>query len=337
MKKKKYYIICLAIVMSLMFSVAAEAAEQTARLKTCLQTDYMYYATTISALNDKQASDKNGFEDNFDDKYVVVLGEIKADSISKNYKSVTLYDKTGKSCTIDTSSIVDTIKGLSVGKKIAIYGKIAVTGIKSDSYEIAAKKIKVSPTEDFETGSYVFYADYAYKGTQVSDLTTDGRVRYYIPKSWKDTYVSAPLTNNGVKGYQYFLNALEPQNQEQPEVFYIFYFENETYLEKVPKDASNGDNKDIEAQIVKNILEQLDDESFKVKITDIDDANGTGMDYYTTPYRAKNGNDYRLEFIFRPDKKGITCMLYLYYPKEGAVRHVQDVAYLIETMQVNNE
>ena len=322
--------------MSLMFCIEADAAGQTARLKTCLQTDYLYYATSISNLNSAQGKDKDEFKDNYDNRYVAIMGDIRSDSISKNYRNVILYETTGSKCKVDTSSIVDTIKELSSGQTIMIYGKLSVTGLKGNSYEISAKRIKVSPEKDFTPGSYVFYEDTSYNGVQVSDLTLDGRVKYFTPQSWSGKYISASLTNNGVKGYQYFLNTLDPQNAEYPEIFYIFYFENETYLEKPPKKATDGDNEDIEVQIVKNILQQTDD-SYKVKISDINDANGTKMDYFMTSYRPKDGRDYRLEFIFRPDKKGITCMLYLYYPKEGAVRHVKDVAYLVETMQVNDD
>ncbi len=50
-------------------------------------------------------------------------------------------------------------------------------------------------------------------------------------------------------------------------------------------------------------------------------------------YDSKDGNDYRLEFLFKPDQKGIVCMLYLYFPKEGEVVHTQDVAYVVMTME----
>ena len=72
---------------------------------------------------------------------------------------------------------------------------------------------------------------------------------------------------------------------------------------------------------------------FKINISDIKDSNGTEFDYFATTYRPKDGNDYRLEFVFRPEEKGIICMLYLYYPKESAVKHVDDVIYVLETME----
>ena len=85
--------------------------------------------------------------------------------------------------------------------------------------------------------------------------------------------------------------------------------------------------------IVRNILEELD-EKFMIKMEEFKDPSGTQIDYFSTTYRPKDRHDYRLEFMFRPGKKGITCMLYLYYPSDIAVNHLREVAYLVETLSV---
>ena len=157
---------------------------------------------------------------------------------------------------------------------------------------------------------------------------------YNIPSSWSDKKVCSALTNNDVKGYQYYLNALPPYDTKKPEIFYIFYFENERYLEKPPKNANDGDNEYIEEAIVRNILQQFDEET-KINVDDIKDFKGTEYDYFSKMIRV-GGIDYRAEFVFIPDNAGITCMMYLYFPSESSVHHTEEVAYVVETMKVNN-
>ena len=149
---------------------------------------------------------------------------------------------------------------------------------------------------------------------------------------------SSPLTNNGVKGYQYSLNAISPvdkDSMEYPELFCIFYFINETYLKETLSKPTEWDIESIEKEIIKNIVPGLD-ENYRIDIDDISLHNGEEADYSTLTYKPKDGKGYRLEFVFRPDEKGITCMLYLYYPTDNAVRHTKEVAYVVETMKVSH-
>ena len=62
-------------------------------------------------------------------------------------------------------------------------------------------------------------------------------------------------------------------------------------------------------------------------------SDGKKFDYCSTVYKPADGNDYRLEFLFKHDSKGFVCMLYLYYPNDYAVNHLQDVAYVVQTLQ----
>lgn len=175
-------------------------------------------------------------------------------------------------------------------------------------------------------------SDSVYKGRELTDMCSDGHVSIKVPESFMDDYVVSRLTNNGISGYQFALNALDPVNTEYPEMFYCFYFDYETYLDKPPAKPTDGDNEDIEKVIMKNILTGLED-TFRYKVTDITAANGVEYDYSSVTYRPADNNDYRLEFTFKPDSTGIVCMLYLYFPKAGAVNHLDEVTYAVESVR----
>jgi len=342
---KKIVILCATVLLSLLviaFGNSADAKDRAPKLKECLQSDYMYYAKSISQLNSGIATDSTQFKDEYDGRYVVLSGELYVKEISNNKKEIKIEDKSGNVCTIDTSStdVKSTVDSLALNQQIAVYGKISVRGWKKDSFVLVAKKI-TDRHAAFADGSYVFATDEthrAYKGKLIGDLANDKSVSYYVPEDWDNQYVKSTLVHReGEKGtdrtigYQFFLNAIPPQNIEYSEIFYIFYFNYETYLENVPSNLSDGNKKAIEEKIINNILQNSGKNS-KIKVETIKDANGTKLDYCSTVYSSTSG-EYRLEFLFRPNQNGITCMLYLYFPHDSAVNHVRDVAFLIETMQ----
>ena len=141
-----------------------------------------------------------------------------------------------------------------------------------------------------------------------------------------------------MNGYQFFLHAIEPQDLEYPEIFYIFYFNYDQYLDAPPLKPTSGDHRDLEAVVLKNILQKLsgkfdiDIESIKIQknYTDKD----MKFDYCQTTYKPADGREYRLEFVFKPDNNGLVCMLYLYYPMYNTTNHIEEVSYVISS--VNN-
>ena len=317
-------------------TVVVHAKEQTARLKTSLENDTLYQVVSIGNLN-KNMSDSSALSTLFNYDNVVVIGSVDKDVKSKEGKLFSLHDlrDSKKSCQIDSSAnnLKDIVNTLSEGDQIIVFGTPSVAGITTGSYEIDATKIIPSPSAKQKNADHIFYDGTAFQGTLVDDLNSKKTVQYYIPKTWQEKYICTPLTNNGIKGYQYSLNALSPINTEYPETFSIFYFINETYLEKPLENASESDNEAVEKEIIKNIVPGLDKDA-KIRIEDLSLPNGE-IDYYSNNYRPKDGKDYRLEFTFIPDNKGITCMLYLYYPTEEAVNHTKEVSYLIKTIQVS--
>lgn len=331
--KKKKFLIAFVLLLAFGFGIAAYAVDWTAQLKTFMQSEKTYYSTSVETLSRLQNSEKGSFKTGYGDKYVVVTGSIAADSVASTRREMNIYDYGVKAKVTLADNALQTIAGrLQAGDRVTVYGQLKIKGWNDDSFEIAADHIDVNGYY-VPYDSYVFYGSSSMNGTLIDNLTKDGHIGFAVPKTWTEEFVMTPLTNNGISGYQFSLNAISPQNTAYPENFYIFYFDYKTYLDYPPSSPTKGDRHDIEELVIKNIVDSLGDD-FDVDVEDFRASDGNEYDYYLTKYRPKDGNDYRLEFIFVPDgNKGFVCMLYLYFPKEGESSHVREVAYTIGTIK----
>lgn len=322
----KRFMACLLVVMIFVFNTSVGAAEKTARLRNYLETVHMYQVFPIDFITNMAADSPSRFKANYDDKYIAFTGQIKFGSVADNRKSVKVYGPSNY-IEVDTSeqSVKITAGTLKVGDTVTVYGQV-------DGTEVDAEYILVNPEFTLPSLKYVFYPDNVIEDENVTDLTADGHVSFGIPSDWKDEYVMGRLTNNGINGYQFFLNAISPQNLNYAENFYIFYFTYETYLNPVKKNPDSADIEDIEELVIKNILGALSGD-FKLDVQGIKLQDGTKLDYCTTVYKPAEGDAYRLEFVFKHDSTGFVCMLYLYFPYDGAVNHLSEVAYLINSIK----
>ncbi len=174
---------------------------------------------------------------------------------------------------------------------------------------------------------------------------SNGKVTYSVPAAWDNANVRQKLaktaSDKGFEGEQFFLNAVSPETREDTrnvEVFNIFYFVNNTYLKEPPSKPGNSYIKKVEKEIVKNITgsdEKVSIQEIK-KIPDLSSPK-VPVHYCNTTYETADHISYRLEFFFRPDNEGITCMLYLYYPGAKSHPHVKDAAFLMKTMKIQSE
>ena len=320
---KKIGIKIIAVFMAILTFVSGAsvgAAEKTARLRDCLENDHMYFVLTPDVLGKTSLKTR-------DDKFIAFTGTIKYSSVNaSNHKEITVYgDSTGVQVDTNFPSVINMVSQLKLGDRVTVYGQV-------DGSEVDAEHLVINPEKAPEILSYVFYPDKAYDEVTVTDLARDGHVSFRLPASWDNEYVKGRLTNNDVNGYQFFLNAIYPQNLNYPENFYMFYFPYETYLDKVKKNMDSFDIEDIEELVIQNIMQPLSGD-FKVDISTMTLSDGKKFDYCSTVYKPADGNDYRLEFLFNHDSKGFVCMLYLYYPNDYAVNHLQDVAYVVQTLQ----
>ncbi len=325
-------LVMIFILTSMLSGRYTEAAQTTALLKECLLSETMYKDEYIDALNNRFKADARAFRETYNQKAVCVTGMLMPGSLDKDRNELTLCGSAG-SLTVDISDkeLEKFFGGLSDYETVKAYGKIKVSGFSNDSYKLVAAHLSVGPREMLWDEQYSFYGDDGHYGDIADDIAADGHVAFCIPNGWNDTYCMGRLTNNGINGYRFFLNAIEPRNLEYPEMFNIFYFNYLEYLEPTPKNPSKSARGYIEELIVRNILENLDAD-FKLKSSSIKVGDGE-FDYISTSYALESGKTYTMEFLFLPDEKGLTCMLYLYYPKEGAAGHLHEVAYLIGTLK----
>lgn len=314
-------------------SVAVFAADQNGRLKESLTDDRIYTVMPIDTLAISWKSGADGFKDKYDGRHVFVKGTVRPSSVNSGTKQITLYsDTAGNPITVDLSGQSDVAASvISAGDTVSVYGRVSVS-LFGTSYKLEAEHAKVNYARSFEPLTRLYYPDEVIDATVLDDIAADRHVSFSVPKSWMDKYVCSRLTNNGIQGYQFSLNALPPYETDYPEIFYIFYFSDETYLEAPPTNPTDGDNKDIEKIIEANILEELEDTS-RIRISDVTTANKMKLHYSSITYKPKDRNDYRLEFFYRPEKRGITVILYLYYPRESAIHHLREAACVVDSLE----
>jgi len=317
----------------LLFNTSVTAAEKTAKLKDSIEKEHMYRVLTPDYMGSFMSANKSQFKNLYDESYVAVTGNIRYYSVKDDAERLVVYGNSkGVEVESSRSDIKSIVRNLKPGDKVTVFGQVDVTGITGSSFEIVADHILVNPEKEPDILSYIFYPDLVLDEETVTDLAKDGHVSFNLPESWKNEYVLDRLTNNDVNGYSFFLNAIYPQNTEYPENFYMFYFKYETYLDRVDKNLTSGDIKDIEELVIKNILKNLNTET-NIEISNIDLPDGQTVGYCPTVYKPADGNHYRLEFFFKPDSTGITCMLYLYYPDDGSTAHTREVSYVIQTLE----
>lgn len=331
MKRYKWLALLMSFILATS-SVAAMAADQNGRLKESLTDDYIYTAMSLDTLALSWKAGPDNFKARYDETHVLINGIARPSSVASGSKQITLYSDSGNSITVDMAGQNDfSLPLISAGDTVSVYGKISVS-LFGTSYKLVAEHAKLNYSRTFTSLTKLYYPDEIIDGVTLNDIAPDKHVTFKVPDSWMDGYVCSRLTNNGIQGYQFSLNALPPYDTEYPEVFYIFYFSDETYLEAPPTDPTDGDNKDIEKVIEENILEELDDTS-KIKISDLTTSNNKKLHYSSITYKPKDKNDYRLEFFYYPERRGITVMLYLYYPRESAIHHLREVTYVVDSLQ----
>ena len=321
---KKIIALLLSILIFVFCTGSIFTPDKKGKLRDFLENEHMYRHMPIGPLENMYKINKlKTLKENY--KYIAFTGKVT--SISSDNKEIIVSDL-GEGIKIDTSDpTVNSLVG-TLGREnyVRVFGRI-------DSSKVYAEHLLSNPEVAYTTQEDLYYPDIVIEETKsITDLARDGHVTFEIPTIWMNEYAMGRLTNNNVNGYQFFLNVLEPQNTVFAEAFYIFYFNYEQYLDNPPDNPSEGDHEDLEKKVMDNILKNLSG-SFDYDIDDIDIQNGDEIDYCQVVYRPEDRRDYRLEFTFRPDKKGLVCMLYLYYPNDDTTNHIQEVSYVINSVK----
>lgn len=326
---RKMVILLMLILVFVFTTGGVVTTKSQGRLRDFLENEHMYQYYPLSPLENMYHNNKNK-KDSFKSiltgtPYIAFTGYVN--SIASNQKQINVFES-GSGIKIDTSKeeVKKIVSTIGFGSRVTVYGKI-------DGTEVDAEHIKVDSGVEYATQKRLYYPDNLLENCEtITDLAKDQHVSFEIPSAWKsDLTTWGKLENNKVDGYQFFLNTLD-QNWDNPEIFYIFYFKYETYLDKPPVDPSGRDLMYIEKLIMRNILTKLPVTS-EYEIDDFIIQNGAEVDYCLKNYRPKDGRDYILEFTFKPDNKGLVCMLYLYYPNGDTNNHIHEVSYVINSVK----
>ncbi len=327
MKSRRKTLGLLLSLAVLSVGMIAMAASLTGRLRTALEQDKFYKPATIEGINIDINLNHDKYERDYKNQFVVLTGTVKAGALSADRKKLTLYGSDSNKVEVDTSDAV--VPALQTDDTIMVYGKVVDNW--GSGYTLKADMLVRNPSNTDLTATALSLAGRgtAYHGVLISD----DKLQFMVPDSWNSTYVKSVEKRNGTNVYQFSLNALEPLNTEFAEAFYAFYFTYETYLEGEPKNPSDSDKKTIEKEIVKNILQDTGADS-SVKVNGAKTVGGKEFHYYTVSAKGEGNKDYRLEFVFVPDgnDKGTTCLLYLYFPQEGAVHHSEEAAFVVDSL-----
>ena len=210
---------------------------------------------------------------------------------------------------------------------IKIYGKIHVGKESKPEISIDADHTYINASSTIY--DYEFYDGKKYntRDTEAVSLA-GGKVKYYVPSSWKTVERNDPIGVDAGCGKCYFLNALK--NSSTVECFCIFYFDISKY---VTFESDFSKTKQIEVSIIKNILPDIFSGmnglrtvpivSFPQK--SVDASYGRSYEYFTAPY-----NNHDVEFVFTPTEDGLCVMTYIYFNDYSSR---QDILYLMRTLE----
>ena len=263
-------------------------------------------------INDFQ-KDKNKAEEKYDNNRNVIYGVVSSKNITNKiiYISGSKDDKDSIACETMNDDNSETIKNLSVGDRVKVFGNIFSDFLGSgvNVYIDSIVKIeKNAPTPadtiySFKNGSFEDRTRMKKRKIEGSDFS------FYIPHEMEA--VEHDIAREGLgtlNGYQYRLNELDKKaNAEQ---LFVCYFDKETMVG--PNDRK--DNKAIEEAMIRDIWKKDDIEKFP--LTTRKAYYGKEYTYYQDTFEKDLGIDvYQTELAFTEEENGIILFLYIYKDK----------------------
>ena len=323
MKKRKALVFITSILILSLFLCGF--GSNTPKLD--LDTKPVYLKCEISeVIQDLESKYKDTY-DQYNDMPVVIAGTVK--SIEKSQKSLVI--KAGSRQIDVTTKQKEEVAKLSTEDIVTLYGRLNIGSEKNKTVSIKADHM-VKENKSLSDDHYI-YGGKSYDDSKSSRVDISG-FSFMIPGTWKGTEVDKQsyekIFNSNIYkdrvGKCYYINTVN--NETEPEVFAVFYFNNNIFLEK----NSNGSKThDIEKSIISNICPKED-----FKIYDVTKwvfptetsktTNGIKIDHYVGAY-----DNYRVEFAFAPVTDGICVMMHLY--NDDSV-NVDDVLYVLNSLSV---
>lgn len=291
----------------------------------------MYENLTVDTVMADYNADKSGFYSQYHNRYLVLWGEVA--SIASNGKSIaitTLDTESTKavSCKTSDSGLAETIKSLTTGTAVRVYGKVSVNWFTRDM------SLTITKLETAEGG---VYSDNLFSSASGTDYDVDNMlqvtledagVSYHIPQSW--TGVEKVLENERLEGYQYCLNEINRATAKAESLF-VFYFDYEKCL-KNQNDRTKP--QEVQVAIINNILKKDPGTSLEFTRTNFNTYYDATYNYYGDTYtNPETRVTYRVEFVFESvGNEGL--MVYLYVVNnENELRHIDDVMMVLRSVE----
>ena len=258
MRKTKWNVILLTI----LFSVCICSTSLAANIpKLNIDKNPVYAKCNISNVINEKNKDYSRTASKYKDVDIIDVG--KVESKEKNNKSLSVVFGS-ESVTVKTNQ-KDEVAKLSAGSTVAVYGKLDFESEKKKQISIKADHI-IEQNDTLVSDFYIYGSKRTYSDRNSKKITlANNRISFKIPKSWINTEAENydKIFNNKIysekTGKCYYINLVS--GAAEPEVFCIFYFDNNYFLEE---SGDKNRTTDIEKEIINNICPE-DEKNLKLR------------------------------------------------------------------------
>lgn len=326
MRKNKRIIACILVIIASVFVCGANTP------KLNIDDSPVYMKCNVEEIIEAANNDYKTISNEYKNVDIIDAGIVN--SIEKNKKSLKVEFGSQE---VTVKAVKEEVENLCEGCSVTVYGSFNFESEKKKIVSIKADHI-VNEYVELKYDYYIFGGRRGYSDSQSTAISlADGRIEYKVPNDWLSTeatgydkiFNSLIYSNN--YGKCYYINRLV--GAAEPEVFCVFYFDNNLFLE----DSKDKDkSEDIEKEIINNICPD-DVKNSKWDLTFPDETSisskGIKFEHYVTDY-----DNYRVEFVFAPvkgkdesDNGGICVLLHLYI--DDSI-DTDDVLYVMSTLKV---
>lgn len=283
--------------------------------------NFIYTSYSIDTMQSDAKNNNAKADVRYSLKRVATVGSIDSKSSSNN--KLVLKSESGSriDITVRDKDLIAKVGDMKTGDKVKVLGLATLKGLASKEVTINAEAIRMVTSLAIEDGAYEFKSGKSFSEKQAQERSLGkGTMKYKIPAEWAE--VEKKLEN--IEGYQYKLNEIASTYATEAEQIYVFYFDNEQYLQ-TQNDRSK--TKPIERAIIENILRG---ENPYIIYSMTADYGREFQFYDAKTFIDFNRKGHNVEFVFSPaGDKGICCYMYVY---NNSV-HREDILFSMRTLE----
>ncbi len=332
MRRKKCNVFLLTLVISICICCTTAYAANIPKLN--IDKNPVYARNKISNIINEANSNYAMTAAKYKDVDIIDVGKVK--SIEKNQKSLSVDFGSDQPVIVKTNQ-KDDVSRLSEGSYVTVYGKLNFESEKKKTVSVKADHL-VKKNDKLSFDYYIYGSKKAYSDSDSILMSlANNRIKYRIPKNWSETEPKNydKIFNNKIynnkTGKCYYMNLVS--GEIEPEIFCIFYFDNNFFLEE---SGDKDKTADIEKEIINNICPE---DTKNAKIWPFPTENSTSSTGVKYDHYVANYDNYRIEFVFTPikgkdtnDNGGICVMMHMY--NDDSIKP-DDVLYVMNSLSVS--